>query len=149
MRRAYGESARVIADRLLGAFNDPFLVEGREVFLSASAGVALAAPGVSYEQVLADADIAMYQAKQTPGSATAAFHPRMRALAESDSRLHSEMRRARERGQLRAVYQPVVSLRDGTIVGVETLLRWRHPELGDVPAHRPWQPPSGSAWRGS
>jgi EAL domain-containing protein (putative c-di-GMP-specific phosphodiesterase class I) len=60
----------------------------------------------------------------------------MREVAESESRLHNELRRARERGQLRAVYQPIVQLDDGTVRGVEALLRWRHPELGDVPAAR-------------
>jgi len=130
------EAAAVIAKRLLSAFDDPFVVEGREMFLSASAGLALAQAGLTSEEILADADIAMYQAKQTPGSASVAFHPEMRAMAESESRLHNELRRALERGQLRAVYQPVVNLCDGTVSGVETLLRWRHPDLGDVPAQR-------------
>jgi EAL domain-containing protein (putative c-di-GMP-specific phosphodiesterase class I) len=76
----------------------------------------------------------MYRAKQIPGSATVSFHPDMRALAESQSRLHNELRRAPERGQLRAVYQPIVDLLDGRVRGVEALLRWRHPDLGDVPA---------------
>lgn len=130
------EMAARISERLLTAFDDPFSIAGREVFLSASAGVAMAAAGVSSEQILADADIAMYHAKQTPGSASAAFEPRMRQTAELESRLHSELRRARERGQLRAVYQPIVDLDDGTVSAVEALTRWRHPELGDVPAER-------------
>jgi diguanylate cyclase (GGDEF)-like protein len=127
-------AAPVIAKRLLSAFDEPFDIDGRDMFLSASAGIALAETGVTSQQILADADIAMYRAKQTPGSASVAFHPDMRALAESQSRLHNELRRALQRGQLRAVYQPIVDLRDGRVCAVEALLRWRHPELGDVPA---------------
>ena len=128
------QAAPVIAKRLLSAFDDPFDIEGRDMFLSASAGIALADEGVTSQQILADADIAMYRAKQTAGSASVAFHPDMRALAESQSRLHNELRRALVRGQLRAVYQPIVDLRDGQVRAVEALLRWRHPDLGDVPA---------------
>jgi diguanylate cyclase (GGDEF)-like protein len=107
------QAAPVIAKRLLSAFDDPFDIDGRDMFLSASAGIALADAGVTSQQILADADIAMYRAKQTPGSSSVAFHPDMRALAESQSRLHNQLRRALERGQLRAVYQPIVDLRDG------------------------------------
>lgn len=78
----------------------------------------------------------MYQAKLIPGSATAVFNPQMRSIAESKSHLYSELRRALGRGQLRAVYQPVVDLSNGKVRGVETLLRWRHPDLGDVPAQQ-------------
>jgi len=128
--------AGVVAKRLLSAFDNPFIVEGREVFLSASAGVALVEAGVTADQVLADADIAMYKAKLTAGSATVIFLPEMRAMADSESHLHNQLRRALERGELRAVYQPVVDLDTGTVRSVETLLRWRHPELGDVSAQR-------------
>jgi predicted signal transduction protein with EAL and GGDEF domain len=128
------EAAGAITGRLLKVFDDPFVIEGREVFLSASAGVALVGDGVTADQALADADIAMYQAKQTPGSATSVFHPEMRALADAESHLHSQLRRALSRGQLRAVYQPIVDLNTGMVRAVETLLRWRHPDLGDIPA---------------
>ena len=130
------QAAHGIAGRLLAAFDEPFLIEGREVFLSGSAGFALAGAGGSGGRVLDDADIAMYQAKQIRGSATVAYHPEMRDVAEAESYLHGELRRARERGELRAVYQPVVDLTDGIVQGVEVLLRWRHPVLGDVPAQR-------------
>ena len=130
------EAAEAISRRLLSAFDEPFVIEGREVFLSASAGLALVGAGVTADQVLADADIAMYQAKLIPGSATAVFNPQMRSIADSESHLYSELRRALGRGQLRAVYQPVVDLSNGTVRAVETLLRWRHPDLGDVPAQQ-------------
>lgn len=131
-----GDTAQAtrIAERLLSAFEEPFDIEGQDMFLSASAGIALADTGATSQQILADADIAMYRAKQTPGAAVAAFHPEMRAVAESQSRMLNELRRAPERGQLRAVYQPIVDLRDGKVRSVEALLRWRHPDLGDVPA---------------
>jgi diguanylate cyclase (GGDEF)-like protein len=92
-------AAPVIAKRLLSAFDDPFDIDGRDMFLSASAGIALADAGVTSQQILADADIAMYRAKQTPGSSSVAFHPDMRALAESQSRLHNQLRRALERAE--------------------------------------------------
>lgn len=126
--------APLIAARLLTAFEEPFTIQGHDMFLSASAGIAVADADATSQQVLADADIAMYRAKKTPGAAFAAFAPEMRALAESQSRLHNELRRALVRGQLRAVYQPIVGLEDGRIRSVEALLRWHHPELGDVPA---------------
>lgn len=129
-----GSIAPAIAQRLLTAFDEPFDIAGQEMFLSASAGIAAAEAGATSQQVLADADIAMYHAKKIPGSASVAFHPDMRALAETQSRLHNELRRAQERGELRAVYQPIVDLHDGRVRGVEALVRWRHPELGDVPA---------------
>jgi diguanylate cyclase (GGDEF)-like protein len=130
------EAAQAIADRLLSAFADPFVIDDREVFLSASAGLAVVGEGVTADEVLADADIAMYQAKLTPGSATVLFDHEMRAVADSASNLHNQLRRALERGQLRAVYQPVVDLRSGKVCAVEALLRWRHPDLGDVPAQQ-------------
>ena len=130
------EAAEAITSRLLSVFEAPFIINGRELFLSASAGLALVGPGVTADQVLADADIAMYQAKQTPGSATVIFHPEMRAQADSESHLHNQLRRALDRGQLRAVYQPIIDLGNGTVQAVETLLRWRHPDLGEVPAQR-------------
>ena len=130
------DAAKAISERLLDAFRDPFVIGGQEVFLSASAGLAPVGVGVSPSQILADADIAMYQAKQTPGSATVMFQSTMRAHADSESHLHNQLRRALERGQLRAVYQPVVDLDNGSVRGLEALLRWRHPDLGDVPAQR-------------
>jgi diguanylate cyclase (GGDEF)-like protein len=130
------EVATAIADRLLSVFADPFVIDDREVFLSASAGLALVGDGVTSDEVLADADIAMYQAKLTPGSAMVLFDHEMRAMADSASNLHNQLRRALERGQLRAVYQPVVDLHSGKVCAVEALLRWRHPDLGDVPAQQ-------------
>lgn len=130
------QDAEAISRRLLSAFDNPFVIEGRDVFLAGSAGLTMVRGGVTADQLLADADIAMYQAKLIPGSATAVFNPQMRSIAESKSHLYSELRRALGRGQLRAVYQPVVDLSNGKVRGVETLLRWRHPDLGDVPAQQ-------------
>ncbi len=129
-------AATALAPRLLDAFAEPFVIDRREIFLSGSAGLALADPGTDAGQVLADADIAMYRAKQTVGSAMVAFRPEMRGQAETESRLNNELQRALERRQLRAVYQPLVDLGTGAVRGVEALVRWRHPELGDVPAER-------------
>lgn len=127
-----GPMASVIAQRLLSAFDESFDVEGQDMFLSASAGISLAEAGGTSAQLLADADIAMCRAKLIAGCATVAFHPDMRAEAAAESQLHNELRRAQERGQLRLVYQPIVDLKTGHVRGVEALLRWRHPELGEV-----------------
>ena len=126
--------AEALARRMLSAFDEPFRPGGREVLVSASAGIAFAAPGADPGQLLADAELAMRQAKTVAGPALVPCSPQLRDAAERDNRVHTEIRRARERGELRAVYQPVVDLADGTVRGVEALLRWRHPVLGDVPA---------------
>jgi diguanylate cyclase (GGDEF)-like protein len=126
---AAGE-ARVVAARISDSFKEPFHVAGEEVFLSVSVGVAVAAPGDSSDELLRDADAAMYRAKESGRSRCEFFDERMRTQAAVRLETESALHRATERDELRLVYQPVVEIATGRVVGVEALLRWQHPQHG-------------------
>jgi EAL domain-containing protein (putative c-di-GMP-specific phosphodiesterase class I) len=101
-----------------------------EAFLTASIGIALSAgPGSSPEALIRDADAAMYRAKER-GKAREIFDEAMRARAIERLETENALHRAVERGELRVYYQPTVDLASGRIVGLEALVRWRHPERG-------------------
>ncbi len=123
-----------VADRIQEALQEPFEVSGHQVFTMASIGITLSTTGYErLEDVLRDADTAMYRAK-TLGKARyevvdAAMHARVLAL----SQLQADLRGAVERQEFQLQYQPVVSLPNGTIIGVEALLRWQHPQRGLIP----------------
>src|ERR1700730_14341284 len=109
----------------------PFMLGGREVFTSLSIGIALSNP--SYEQaedILRDADTAMYRAKSTGKARYEIFDADMRASVVARLQLEMDLRRALEHGEFNNVYQPIVSLAAGQIVGFEALLRWQHPTRG-------------------
>jgi diguanylate cyclase (GGDEF)-like protein/PAS domain S-box-containing protein len=123
-----------VAQRIAAAFARPFVLGVTEHFVSASVGIALAddadrAP----EALIRDADAAMYRAKERGRARYELFDEHMRARAVARLRVENDLRRALERRELRLVYQPVVSLRDGSIVGAEALVRWQHPERGLIP----------------
>ena len=122
--------AHIVAGRISDSFREPFVVEGQEVFLSVSVGVAVAAPGDSSDELLRDADSAMYRAKESGRSRCEFFDERMRTEAAERLETESSLHRATERDELRLVYQPVVEIATGRIVGVEALLRWQHPQQG-------------------
>ena len=129
------EDALVLAERLLLAFEPPFEVEGEDVRLSASVGLTLAAPGAktSPEELLREADMAMYRAKAAGRDRYDLFDDLAREEAADRVRLASELRHAVERGELYLVYQPLVSVGDGGMVGCEALLRWNNTTRGDIP----------------
>jgi diguanylate cyclase (GGDEF)-like protein len=127
---AAGGEARMVAERISESFREPFLVAGQEVFLSVSVGVAVAAPGDSPEELLRDADAAMYRAKDSGRARCEFFDERMRTQAARRLETESALHRATERHELRLDYQPVVEIATGRIVGVEALVRWQHPEHG-------------------
>jgi diguanylate cyclase (GGDEF)-like protein len=121
-----------LAERLLGAFAAPFLVEGREVFVSASIGVALhPRDGASPEELLKHADAAMYGAK-LHGRNTFQVHVAPVAGAHDRLTLEAHLHRAIERSELTLAYQPQIDLATGETVAVEALARWTDPELGPV-----------------
>jgi EAL domain-containing protein (putative c-di-GMP-specific phosphodiesterase class I) len=123
-----------IADRVAGAFAQPFSIDGVDHFVTASIGVAVSRPGeerpVNAELLIRDADAAMYRAKESGRARCVLFDAEMRAGAARRLEVERELRHALERDELALYYQPVVSLRSGEISGLEALVRWRHPERG-------------------
>ena len=121
------------AERIAAIFARPFVLSGSEHFVTTSIGIALARGGELASELIRDADAAMYRAKERGRARYEVFDEAMRVRAIARLRVENDLRRALERGELRLEYQPVVSLKNFSIVGVEALLRWRHPERGDVP----------------
>jgi diguanylate cyclase (GGDEF)-like protein/PAS domain S-box-containing protein len=121
-----------IAGRLARVFSEPFSLEGDDVHTaSASIGVVLRDGSQDNpEELLRDADAAMYRAKERGRSRVELFDTGMRARAIGRLQTEGDLRRALERDELRVVYQPIVALSDGRIRGFEALVRWEHPERG-------------------
>lgn len=134
MLHGVGESrAPAVAERLLRAFAAPFSVDGREVGITASGGLAIGHGGYQRpEDVLRDAHTAMHEAKVAGGARVVCFDEAMRTRAVRRLQLENDLRRALEGDQFFLHYQPVVGLADGRVVGVEALLRWKHPREGVV-----------------
>jgi diguanylate cyclase (GGDEF)-like protein/PAS domain S-box-containing protein len=126
--------ATLFADRIQKALKAAFNLEGREVFTTASIGIALSTLGYERpEDMLRDADIAMYRAKSMGKARSAVFDRAMHSSAVALLELETELRRAVERMDFRMVYQPIVSLESRRIVGFESLIRWSHPTQGEIP----------------
>ena len=122
-----------VAEKLLEAVGRPFTLDTHEVFATASVGLALATPGdEDAEELLRNADAALSRAKMLGKNRLEVFDRAMHAEAMSRLRLESDLRRALDRGEFRLVYQPIVALDTGRIDGFEALLRWSHPERGEV-----------------
>jgi diguanylate cyclase (GGDEF)-like protein/PAS domain S-box-containing protein len=127
------DEAIVVVKRLLRNLAEPFKVSGREVFITASVGVALSTAGYEHaEDVLRDADTAMYRAKSLGKARYEIFDKAMHANATDLLQIETDLWRALERKELTLDYQPIVSLRTGRIAGFEALLRWLHPARGIV-----------------
>jgi diguanylate cyclase (GGDEF)-like protein/PAS domain S-box-containing protein len=123
--------AKRAAERLMKALTAPFILGGKEVFTSVSIGIALSNP--AYEQadeILRDADTAMYRAKSLGKARYEVFDADMRASVMARLQLETDLRHALEREEFRNFYQPIVSLASGKIAGFEALLRWQHPTRG-------------------
>jgi diguanylate cyclase (GGDEF)-like protein/PAS domain S-box-containing protein len=126
-----------VAERLVDTLRQPLLVEEREIFLGVSIGVALSDTSrTTPDDMLRDADVAMYEAKAQGRGRYVLFSPQMREAALDRVALENDLRRAVARGDLHLVYQPQFDLRTGGVVGVEALVRWRHPTLGPVAPDR-------------
>ncbi len=124
-------NAVYIANRIKGELTAPFIVAGHEVFASASIGIALNSAEYDLpEQILRDADTAMYRAKMGGRSNYAVFEEGMHANAVERLRLETDLRKAIERNEIFAYYQPIVSMKTRRIIGFEALARWQHPERG-------------------
>jgi diguanylate cyclase (GGDEF)-like protein len=120
--------AVAVAERLIEALNPPFEIRGREVFVSASVGVVVGSG--RGEELLRNADVAMYRAKAEGKGRCALFEPSMRAEVLDRIELEADLQRAVARNELVVHYQPVVSLADGSLAAFEALVRWRHPTRG-------------------
>ncbi len=128
------EAVRV-AERIIQELRAPFIVTGREMFVGASIGItvrAFPATHVLPEDILREADIAMYRAKAGGKSRVVMFDTAMTARAVERLDVETDLRRALERDELEVYYQPEIDLETGRIVGMEALVRWRHPRLGLV-----------------
>ncbi|MBV9411881.1 MAG: EAL domain-containing protein [Acidimicrobiia bacterium] len=124
-------TARHLANRLTDAFRMPFVLGEREMFATASLGIALGrGPEATPESLLRDADAAMYRAKERGRARYEVFDEEMRAQAVRRLTTEHAMPRALERDEFRILYQPIVSLETGTMTGVEALVRWDHPDHG-------------------
>lgn len=121
------------AQGLLDALAQPFTVRGRELHVGATIGVAIyPRDGSDIEGLLASADVAMYRGKTEGRNCWRFFAPEMSVGAAEALQLENALRVALERDELGLIYQPQVRLADGSMHGIEVLLRWQHPELGQV-----------------
>jgi diguanylate cyclase (GGDEF)-like protein len=127
-----GDDAPVrLAQRLIARLREPVVVAGRDLFTSASIGIVVSNPRYRRaDELLRDADIAMYRAKANGRQQFEVFDEELHRQATDQLRLEGELRRAVERGEFEPFFQPIVRLADGAVIGYEALLRWRHPTRG-------------------
>ncbi len=121
-----------VAKRIHTELEVPFTLEGREVYSTASIGIALSGSDSGPEDVLRDADTAMYRAKGQGRAGYAIFDADMHAQVRAQLQLETDLRRAMVRGQFEVFYQPIVALNSGALAGFEALARWHHPDRGLV-----------------
>ena len=125
--------AVVVADRITAALASPFTLGDARVSVTASIGLARAVGTDGPEELLRNADVAMYTAKSRGRARHAVFAPAMHAAFVDRMSVEADLRLALERGELRLDYQPIVELASGAVTGVEALVRWAHPERGLLP----------------
>jgi len=123
-----------IAQRIGDALRTPFSLDGERFQITASIGVTSALPSAEPEELIAQADTAMYRAKQLGPARWEAYSEELGARLQRRAELERSLRYAADRDELRLHYQPKVDLRSGQIVGVEALLRWRHDDVTVMPA---------------
>ncbi len=127
-----GRAIVQVASKVADAIREPIDLDGRELLVTASVGVALGGPGARPDHLIRDADIALYRAKECGRDRVEVFDERLRSRVVALAATEQALRRALDLGQLHLVYQPVVDLATGAVPMVEALLRWTHPELGTV-----------------
>jgi diguanylate cyclase (GGDEF)-like protein len=121
-----------IAERIAESLARPFILRDREHFVSASAGIAIGNGSEAPESLIRDADSALYRAKERGRGGYEIFDEVMRSRVIEHMQIENDLRRAIQREELELHYQPVIQLRDGSIVAMEALLRWNHPDRGLV-----------------
>ncbi|HZQ98024.1 MAG TPA: EAL domain-containing protein [Chloroflexota bacterium] len=131
---AAAADAGQVAERIMAAMQAPFELAGHELCISASIGIAVSGGhGVRPDDLLRDADAALYRSKSRGKARYEVFDASMQARALERLRLENELRHGIDRGDLRVHYQPMVRLATGRIAAVEALVRWEHPERGFIP----------------
>lgn len=131
------EEVTGIAERIQRKFADPFDLQGHEIYSSASIGILHASPmHFTAEDMMRDADTAMYQAKRAGKACHAVFDEAMHAAARETLQLETDLRKAVEHKELSVYYQPIFSIATGRIESIEALARWYHPTLGFLPPKR-------------
>ncbi|WP_305789225.1 putative bifunctional diguanylate cyclase/phosphodiesterase [Symbioplanes lichenis] len=134
-RPGSAERAVAVARRILDAAADPVLINGEELPIRASIGIAMTDPDADATTVRHRADMAMYAAKRA-GHGTELWQPALPGRTAAEEAFDADLAGATAAGQLRVVYQPIVDLEDGSTVGVEALVRWEHPVLGTIAPDR-------------
>ncbi len=120
-----------VAERINEDLRAPYEIDGRRIYVTASMGIAISSPSYeSPEEVLRDADIAMYRAKVQGSASFAIFDETMHAQALARLQLETDMRKAIERMEFKVHYQPIIAVSTNSVVGFEALLRWQHPRRG-------------------
>jgi diguanylate cyclase (GGDEF)-like protein/PAS domain S-box-containing protein len=128
------EAIRALCLQLIEALKLPFVYNDQHLFVGASIGIALAlADGDTVEELIRNADLALYRAKDEGGNDVCFYEPGLHAMAEERRLMELALRTALERGEFRLVYQPVIDAGSSSVKSFEALLRWSNPELGDVP----------------
>ncbi|MGZ8412625.1 MAG: putative bifunctional diguanylate cyclase/phosphodiesterase, partial [Gemmatirosa sp.] len=130
---AHTADALTVVSRITDMMQRPVRLPGREVLVGVSIGVAHVEVGQEVDEVLRNADLAMYRAKAAGRGGHEVFEPEMYNAVRERLELEGDLRRALDRGELRLLYQPIVELDGGRTIGVEALLRWQHPRRGLVP----------------
>lgn len=129
--------ATQVADRIIKSFALPFRLREKDIFVSFSIGIVLECANYwDPEELLRDADTAMYQAKTLGKDQYQIFEPSMYQAVSYRLQLETDLRQSIQRKELALYYQPIVELETGTIVGVEALIRWHHPAQGLIPPDR-------------
>jgi diguanylate cyclase (GGDEF)-like protein len=130
LESATEHEARTVGERILGEFERPFEIDGRELRVHASVGIAPATRGMAGSELIRNADVAMYTAKAQGKHRAADYEPSMHLRVRRRHELALELERAIERSEIEVAYQPIVSLEGGGVVAFEALARWHHPYRG-------------------
>ncbi|HEX8497584.1 MAG TPA: EAL domain-containing protein [Actinomycetales bacterium] len=124
---------RLVAERIVAALREPFTLTAGPVHIGVTVGIAVAQHGISGDDLLAQADVALYGAKRDGGGCARLYDPALRDEHVQRLQLEADLQSALPDDQLAVVYQPIVSLDIGAVTGVEALLRWQRPGVGLVP----------------
>lgn len=124
----------VLRTCLIETVAHPFSIHGQQIDISVSVGIASSSrEGLDADELLRQADVALYRAKHRGGGVAQLFHESLDAEIRNRRSIECALRQACKGNEFRVVYQPQIDLHSGDIIGFEALLRWRHPDLGDIP----------------